>query len=135
MTAPLSYNVDEATCTATVTYHTQPTMGEWRKMVARLLMHAAFQPHFSVLFDRRRIYTADATDYIHQFVRVLDEERGRGNMTGRCAIVVSDPASYEMGRIAEQVSCFPNSIRTFHFLEEAERWVAEASGLTEAKAA
>ena len=135
MTAPLSYNVDEATCAATVTYHAQPTMMEWRKVVARLLTHAAFQPHFAVLFDRRRIYTPAATDDTHQFVRMLDEERGRGNMTGRCAIIVSDPASFEMGKMAEQISCFPNSIRTFHFLEEAERWVAEASGLTEAKAA
>jgi len=134
MTAPFSYNVDEATCTATVTYHAQPTMGEWRKMVARLLMHAAFQPHFAVLLDRRRIYTPATTDDVQQFVRVLDEERGRENITGRCAIIVSDPASYEMGRMAEQMSSFANSIRTFRRLEEAERWLAESS-LPEAKAA
>lgn len=136
MTAPLSYNVDEATCTATVTYHAHPTILEWRKVLGRLLMHAAFQPHFAVLFDRRRIYTPAATDYVQQFVRILDEERGQGNITGRCAMIVSEPASFGMGGMAEQMSSFANSIRTFHSLEEAERWVAEVGpGLTQAEAA
>ena len=134
MTAPLSYNVDEATCTATVTYHAQPTIGEWRKAIGRLLMHAAFQPHFGVLLDRTRIYTPAESDYIHQFVRILDEERGKGNLTGRCAMIVGDPASYGMGKMAEQMSNFANSIRTFYRLDEAERWLAQAS-LPQAEAA
>jgi hypothetical protein len=127
MTAPLSYNVDEATCTATVTYHAQPTIGEWRKALVRLLTHAAFQPHFAVLLDRSRIYTAAETNYIDEFVRVLDDEREKGNITGRCAIIVNNPTSFGMGRMAEQLSNFANSIRTFHNLEDAEHWVAEAN--------
>jgi hypothetical protein len=126
MTAPLSYNVDEETCTATVTYHAQATIGEWRKALGRLLMHAAFQPHFAVVLDRRRIYTPGATDYINAFVGVLDEERGKGNLAGPCAIIVSDPASYEMGKMAAELSIFADSIRPFYRLEEAELWVAEA---------
>ena len=64
--------------------------------MGRLLMHAAYQPHFGVLLDRRRIYTPAATEYIHQFVQILDEERRNGNMTGRCAIIVSAPLTIRM---------------------------------------
>jgi hypothetical protein len=126
MSAPFSYNIDEATCTATVTYHSQPVIGEWRKMMLRLLTHAVFQPHFSVLLDRRQIYTAAETNHIEEFVRVLDDERERENFAGRCAIVVSDANSFGMGKMAEQLSSFANSIRTFYKMEEAERWIAEA---------
>jgi hypothetical protein len=126
MTSPLSYNVDEATCAATVTYHAQPTIGEWRRVMVRVLTHAAFQPHFAVLFDRRRIYTPAETNYMNQFVQMLDEERSKGNIAGRCAIIVNDPASYGMGRMVEQLSSFAGSIRTFYSLEDAEQWVAEA---------
>jgi hypothetical protein len=31
-----------------------------------------------------------------------------------------------MGKMAEQLSNFANSIRTFYKMDEAERWVAEA---------
>ena len=126
MTSPLSYNVDEATCAATVTCHAQPAMFEWRRVMARVLTHAAFQPHFGVLFDRRRIHTPAETNYMNQFVQMLDKERSKGNIAGRCAIIVSDPMSFGIGRMAEQLSNFAGSIRTFYSLEDAEQWVAEA---------
>lgn len=126
MTSPLSYNVDEAACAATVTYHAQPTIGEWQRVVARVLTHAAFQPHFAVFFDRRRIYTPAETHYMNQFVQTLDEERRKGNITGRCAIIVNNPASYGMGRMVEQLSNFADSMRTFYSLEDAEQWAAAA---------
>jgi hypothetical protein len=92
----------------------------------RLLTHAVFRPHFSVLLDRRQVYNAAEVNHIEEFVRVLDEERERENFAGRCAIVVSDANSFGMGKMAEQLSNFANSIRTFYKMDEAERWVAEA---------
>jgi len=124
MTA-LSYDVDEARCIATVNYYAPPSFPEWRRVLGRLTTHAAFQPHFGVLFDRSRVYAlADASE-LNQMVRILDEERSNGRIAGRCAIVVHDAASYEIGKMAEQISSYENSIRTFHRLDDAERWATE----------
>src|SRR5678816_3151693 len=121
MSAPFSFNIDEATCAATVTYHSQPVIGEWRKMMLRVCTHAVFRPHFSVLLDRRQVYTAAEMNHGEEFVRVLDEERERENFSGRCAIVVSEAHSFGMAKMAEQLTGFANSIRTFYKMEDAER--------------
>lgn len=123
MEAPLAYRIDSAKGLAVVTYRVQPAFEEWATTLNRLLTDPAFRPHFGVLFDRRSVSHPVTPEYIRKIIRFLDEKQTAHKM-GHCATVVSDIASYGMGRMAEQISTIDESFRTFRTLHEAEQWLA-----------
>lgn len=127
MEEPLAYAIDAKRRVAVLTYRAQPTISQWSRTIERLLSDANCVPGVGVLLDRRMIFRPAETEYIKSMVRLLDDRHAAGKV-GRCAIVTADPGSYGMGRMAEQLTNFEGSIRTFKDFPEAEGWVSEAEG-------
>ncbi|HSI64381.1 MAG TPA: hypothetical protein VLE43_14735, partial [Candidatus Saccharimonadia bacterium] len=51
------------------------------------------------------------------------DKRVRHGISGRWALVVNDLGNFGLGRMAEQLSDYQGSIRTFKTYEAAERWL------------
>lgn len=113
MDEPLAYAIDAKRRVAVLTYRAQPTI---------------CVPSLGVLLDRRMILRPAETEYIKRMVRLLDERHAAGKVA-RCAIVSADVGSYGMGRMAEQLTTFEGSIRTFKEFPDAEEWVGGAEDI------
>jgi hypothetical protein len=125
MDEPLAYAIDAQRRVAVLTYRAQPTISQWSHTIERILSDANCVPSLGVLLDRRMIFRPAETEYIKRMVRLLDERYAAGKVA-RCAIVTADPGSYGMGRMAEQLTTFEGSIRTFKEFPDAEQWVGRA---------
>ena len=125
MPSALSFAIDTSRPVAVLTYHEQPTFAEWSETMDRLLSDADGNPRLGVILDRRYVFLPADALYIRHMVRFLDDRRAAGKL-GRCAIVVTDIGSYGMGRMAEEITNLPNSIRTFRNLHDAKEWLAGA---------
>ena len=108
---------------AFIKYRAQPEFDEWSATMGQLLEDPAYNPDFGLLFDRRDVPRPANTSYIKRIVHFIDSRQGTRSI-GRCATVVGDLGSYGMGRMAEQITNYENSFRTFHTMEEAEQWLA-----------
>jgi len=125
MDGPLAYTIDAERRVAVLTYRAQPTISQWSHTIERILSEAGCVPSLGILLDRRMIFRPAETEYIKRMVRILDERHAAGKVA-RCAIVAADQGSYGMGRMAEQLTTFEGSIRTFKGFPDAEKWVAGA---------
>jgi len=117
------YAIDLERRMVRVTYLAQPNFKQWSETMDAVFADPAYQSQMGMLLDHRAITQPANTAYIKQMVSYIDRRRA---IAGQChwAIVVSDPGSYGMGRMAEQLSGSTHDIRTFKNLAEAEMWLA-----------
>ncbi len=123
MDGPLSYSIDVPTRKVIVTYAAQPTFAQWAGTMDEIFIDPNFHPGFGVLLDRRAVILPAETDYVKRMVGFIDKRRDIAG-PGRWAILVSDPGSFGMGRMAGQLSSCEYSIRVFRELAEASAWLA-----------
>jgi hypothetical protein len=122
----LTYSIDARRCRVTVTATAQPTFPEWVQIHAAFMRDPAFTPGFDLLWDRRSYRTAPDRAYIEQVIAWWrDHQAVLGD--GRVATVVPDgtPAAYGMARMAESLGRSESSLRAFHDMEQAVRWLDE----------
>lgn len=119
---PLEYTVDVPNRRALVTYHRQPTSDEWKEHVEELFRDPSFQRDFAVLFDRTALTGAPDVEYVRKLVEYVDEMT-RKHGPRRWVCVVNDIGSFGLGRMAEQTSAYPGTIRVFKTMPEAQAWL------------
>ena len=122
----LSYSIDVRRCRVTVTATAQPTFDEWVQVHIAFMRDPAFQRGFDLLWDRRGYRTAPDRGYIEQVMAWWrDHQAALGD--GRVATVVPDgtPAAYGMARMAEILGRSESSLRAFHDIDQAVRWLDE----------
>ena len=119
----LTYSIDLECHLVTLTGARVPDFDEWNATMRRLLADPDFQPGFDFLTDRRMAEAAPTADYLRRAVSFLDLNRKR---LGHCrwALVVTGPAAFGMGRMAEAL-CSETSVqmRVFTDLMEAQSWL------------
>ena len=120
MNPPLSVEIDVERRRAQVIYEAQPSFEQWQAAVEAILQDARFQSGFGILLDRSGIYSPASSAYMLRLVNFVDRN-SKGNDV-RWAIVTSDPASFGMGRMAEQLAQ-TGAIRTFKDRLAAELWL------------
>lgn len=123
MESPIDYWIDRTKSVAFIKYRAQPDFTQWTTVIGQLLEDPAYKPEIGLLFDRRDVPRPVNTDYIKRVVHFIDSRQATGTI-GRCATVVSDLGSFGMGRMAEQITNYENSFRTFRTMAEAEQWLA-----------
>jgi len=126
MEPAIAYFVRPSARLAVVTYRTQPDFEEWLLTMERLFREPDFLPGFGILFDRSSITHPADTVYMKRLVHFLDTKRADGTIRG-WAGVVGDVASFGMGRMAEQLTQYENSVRIFRDVTEAEAWLSSAA--------
>ncbi len=122
MPSSLHYAIDQERHCAVVTYEQQPDFAEWKLVMDAIFADSRFHPSFGILLDRSRISVAPSTAYVGQQVRYIDARNERFARL-RWAVVAPDVASFGVGRMSEKM-VRPNSMRTFHSLQEAMEWLA-----------
>ena len=127
MECPLSYAISPTGQWVHVIYHEQPSFTQWSQTMAQILADPAYQLQTGVLLDRRTVLRPADTEYIKQMVNFIDRRQAVG-WPSHWAILVGDPGSYGMGRMAEQLSDHSGSIRAFRELAEAIAWLTSFHG-------
>jgi len=100
-----------------------PDYDEWREVMNAVLAHPEHQPGFDFLTDRREAEEAPTADYLRRAVGFLDLQR---TAIGHCrwALVVTTPAGFGMGRMAEAL-CGDTTVvvRVFTNFGDAQAWL------------
>ena len=123
MKRPLIYAIDPARRCVHVTYHSQPVFTEWEHTMEQILNDPAYVPGFGVLLDRRYVMHPADPEYIQRMVAYMENNRAR-TAGARWAILVTDPGSFDMAKLAEQLAP-SDRIRAFRELEKAWEWVTK----------
>ena len=98
-----------------------PEFEDAEQLINQITTDPLYQPGFDVLVDRRRAPACNS-EYIRRIVRLVDSLHSRIGST-RWAVVVSDLESFGMGRMAGLLTEYPESIRPFKRMSEAEQWL------------
>jgi hypothetical protein len=125
MNPPLSVEFDIGRRRAQIFYEAQPSFDQWQATIEAILQDARFQSGFGILLDRSRLSSPATSDYMVRLVHFVEQTKIDGV---RWAIVTSDPASFGMGRMAEQIAP-EGTIRTFKDRREAEIWLGSKGRL------
>jgi hypothetical protein len=123
MESPLDYEVDIPRRCVRVIYKRQPTIDEWIAAMNTIFGDPRRKNNFGMILDRLEVPHPANTPYIERMVDFIDSKNG-GNERVPWAIVVTDLASFGMGRMAEQLTT-TEAIRTFRDLNEAQQWLDE----------
>ncbi|MEP6672921.1 MAG: hypothetical protein ABJF10_27405 [Chthoniobacter sp.] len=123
MKRPLIYTIDPARRSVHVTYRSQPLFAEWESTMEQIFSDPAYVPGFGLLLDRRYIMHPADGEYIRSMVAYMEKNDTRTN-GARWAILVTDPGSFGMARMAEQLAP-SDHIRAFRELEKAWEWVTK----------
>ena len=116
-----TYRISPARQIVVLTYYVRPTVEDLQQVLALLAEDPAYQSGYGVILDRRKV-PSGSTIYVQKMVRLVDGLRKKmGDV--HWALLVSDMESFGMGRMAEQLTDFPDTIRTFWDAQEAERWL------------
>lgn len=119
----LTFSIDPEARLVTLSGARIPDFEEWQGVMRAVLRHPEFQPGFDFLTDRRDAAEAPTADYLRRAVGFLDLQR---DALGSCrwALVVTTPASFGMGRMAEAL-CGDTSVtaRVFTDLGHAHAWL------------
>jgi hypothetical protein len=129
MNESLSYKMDLSRKRVVVTYHASPSFEDWVSFMNRVCDHPDYQEDFDILLDRRAVPTTAETPCITHAVDFIDKRVRRG-AKGRWALGVSDLGNFGLGRMAEQLSDYYGSIRTFKNYAAAEEWLDQPGEVT-----
>jgi len=120
-----SYSIDLMNHIVEFDFTGSPSFEEWASVVYAVLSDQSFQSGYGFLSDRRGITDIPTTEYVRSVIGFL---RGHYTAIGarRWAILVSDTASYGMGRMTQQLGHeLPFPIEVFTDEAKARRWLSE----------
>jgi hypothetical protein len=120
---PITWRIDPSARFAAVSVSDPYTFQEWRTAILELFDAPGFQPHRSVLVDRRAATPATAA-FVNQMTEFFEEHRDR--LAKRAAIVVGDDTAFGMARMTEIKAELHNIqalIRTFRSYDDAINWL------------
>ena len=126
MEPPLGYQIDTSRRYVLVTYRRQPAIQEWSATMDTIFTDPMRDPSFGILLDRRRVASPASTEYIRKMVAGIEALNAKHGEVP-WALLVSDVASFGVGRMAEQMGR-SDAIRAFLELGEAEDWIASFAG-------
>ena len=129
MIGSLSYKIDLSRKRVVVTYHASPNFEEWVSFMNEVFEDPEYREDFDIVLDRRAVLTTAETPCITHAVGFIDKRTCRG-ANGRWVLVVSDLGNFGLGRMAEQLSDYYGSIRTFKSYEAAEKWLDQPAEVT-----
>ncbi len=119
---PVEFEVIRSRRLVVITYADFVTIEDWTNTLEAMFAHPEYEPGFNLLVDRRAAEppTRAFADAVAMFVRKRRKQFG----TAKVAILVSDIASYGMGRMQEilnESSDLPT--RAFRSEAEARGWL------------
>jgi hypothetical protein len=102
-----------------------PTFDEWTQAMREIFRDPAYEPGFDFVVDRRAVGPPSG-----EFVRstIAFRQRHSNDLSyGRWAVVVRDPTSYGMARMAEMMmDAFGVEQAVFKDVDKAEAWLLGA---------
>jgi hypothetical protein len=123
MEMALSYTVDVAARMVLVTYRIQPDFAEMRETLEAAFKDPNYELGFGILLDGHLVTRPAQTNYVAKVVHLIDSLQN-SEKTTQWALFAPDLSSFGMGRMAEQLTKYPGSIRVFKDRAEAEKWLA-----------
>jgi hypothetical protein len=121
----LSYSIDPMNHIVEFHFMGSPSFEEWVSVIYAVLSDRSFQPGYGFLSDRRGMSNLPTTEDVRSVIGFL---RKHYTAIGarRWAILVSDTASYGMGRMTQQLGHeLPFPIEVFTDEAKARRWLSE----------
>ncbi len=119
---PVGYQVIPAKRLVIVTYTDPVILEDWTNTIEAVFLHPEYEPGFNLLVDRRAAEppTRAFADAVATFVRKRRTKFG----SARIALLVSDIASYGMGRMQEMLNESADlPTRAFRSEAEAYAWL------------
>jgi hypothetical protein len=123
---PITVEMDVANRRVVLTYHRQPTIEEWKTVMAGVLARPELVPGFAIVLDRSAVCFPATTKYVREKIKFIDVAQ-QNSGPYRWAFVVGDLGSFGMGRMAEQITEFENTMHTFKSMRAADASLAGAS--------
>jgi hypothetical protein len=118
-----AYRIDLAKRRVLIVYRWQPTlMSQWEEAMERIFRDASYQHGFDFLLDRRTIAKASSTAFIKELVAYIDQH-WKTKAKARWVFVTHDIAAFGTGRMGEQLTMHPGSIRIFKSMRDATDWL------------
>jgi hypothetical protein len=121
----VTYSIDPVAGVVELRYKGHQDFAEWSAVMLAILQDPAFSPGYGFLSDRRLVTEAPTTDFVQGTLSFLKTHQGVIRAS-RWAAIVSDAASYGMGRMAQQLGeALPFPIEIFTDAGQAHRWLRE----------
>jgi len=121
----LTYSIDPVAGVVELRYSGRYDFAEWSSVMHAILRDPAFGAGYCFLSDRRLVSEAPSTDFVQGTLGFLKTHQALLRAT-RWAAIVSDAASYGMGRMAQQLGeSLPFPIEIFTDAGRARRWLRE----------
>jgi hypothetical protein len=123
-----TFRVDASARRVAIVYQWQPTaISQWHEAMEEIFKDPAYEHGFDFLLDRTKIEQASSTAFIKDLVAYIDRHwRTKGQ--SRWVFVTHDIAAFGTGRMGEQLTAFPGSLRIFKSMQEATNWLDGESG-------
>lgn len=123
-----TYRIDAAQRRVLIVYRWQPiSISQWEEAMEPIFKDASYQNGFDFLLDRRTIENASSTAFIKDLVAYIDRH-WRTKAPSRWVFVTHDIAVFGTGRMGEQLTEFPGSVRIFKTMQDATAWLDGESG-------
>lgn len=120
----LGYSIDAAKRRVLVTYLWRPDFAQWQAAVEEIFKDPDYQPDYDLLFDRTAIHEPSSTAFIKSMVSYIDRH-WKKNGPVRWSFATHDIGSFGTGRMAEQLTDYPGSVRIFKSMADATAWLDE----------
>jgi hypothetical protein len=110
-----------------IVYRWQPTsISQWEEGMEQIFKDPAYQDGFDFLLDRTHIANASSTAFIKDLVGYIDRHWST-KAPSRWVFVTHDIAAFGTGRMGEQITNFPGSMRIFKTMRDATTWLDSES--------
>lgn len=124
----LTYQIDAIKKRVLITYRWQPvSIAQWDEAMEQIFGDAFYQDGFDFLLDRTSIANPSSTAFIKDLVVYIDRH-WKTKAQSRWVFVTHDIAAFGTGRMAEQLTDFPGSIRIFKSMRDATAWLDGEGG-------
>ena len=122
----INYSIDAQARVVGLTYVSEPTIEELTATLRAIFRSTDYRPGFGFLVDRRTI-APPTRAFVEELLAFMTLQRA-ALAGGRWALVFSDAAGYDMGRIQQEVvegRSGPVLVRPFRHVQQAEAWLRE----------
>ena len=119
----ISYAIEPAARRVTIRVDGPTTYEDWESSIRTVLADPQYRPGFDFLSDRRTADPPPTIDMVRRAVGFFELNRPR---FGDCrwALVVSGPAAYGMGRMAEALAAETGvRVKVFTQMTAADEWL------------
>ena len=119
----ITYSINKILHIVYLKYTGNPDFDEWANTMCAVFRDPNFETGYHFIMDRRQVKTAPTREYVE---RIVDFARLHSFELGNCrtALIVSDIASYGMGRMSQGIMVDTDSIKIFNDIEEAKQWLS-----------